>query len=207
LTLGITNTRGIAEEATSVSGIKVPVEVRLQKKFQDSEKPPLEIREVWFSVECKDPEFYLEGQDIEVLRAAMWELIDKKFAVKWEHYFLVEITRESCYEGIGSGLMFSYKHIRKGTAWDGTLLLRDWHRYSERIEPWPGEFVNKHGKVMACIPDTKENQESLDEFAKRIDALREKLSEFLKPDTIMQTLLGMSGLSLLPPVEEPKEQL
>jgi hypothetical protein len=190
-----------------VKGIKVEVELRLHKKFADSADPPLAVREVWFTLTCKNPKISFEGSDIEALRVAMWDRLDKQFEVKWEDYYLVQIRPENAYTGIGTGFVFFYSTVYKGTAWDGTLLLREWDRYQSKeiIKPWPGEFTDKNEKVIACIPATKENREALEEFRKRIDLLREKLADYLRPDIIEQTLLQMSRLRLLPMDSDSEE--
>jgi hypothetical protein len=213
--------KGIVEEGTSdgeeVSGVKpiqtvqekkVKVEVRLMKKFRDSDAPPLATKEVWFVIVCKEAEFKLEGTDIEALRVAMWEKLDTKFEIKWERYFLVRIDPMSPYDGIGSGFTFGYDWVEKGVAWDGTLVLRERPRFGgEKVRPWPGEFKDKMGRVMACIPHTEQNHDSLREFSNRIDSLRQHLADFLKPEVIMKTLASMSGGNfLLPPADKSDQE-
>lgn len=176
-------------------GIKVPIKLILHKKFKESERPPLETKEVWFSVECDKPKFSVSGPDIEALRASMWEHLDKHFAVRWERYFKVNIGH--AYTAVG--LTFEYRDVEKGTAWDGSLLLREYEFSRGRIiRPWPGEFRDGQGKVMACIPATPENEAALKEFADRIHELRKRLADFLRPDQIMQTLANLSAVALLP---------
>lgn len=185
-------------------GIKVEVKLFLNKKFKESIKPPLETKEVWFSVKCEKPEFLLSGSDIEALRAAMWEKLDAHFAVKWERYFKVRLGPSYTH----CGMSFEYDHIEKGTAWDGSLLLREYEfRSGHVIRPWPGEFRDGNGKVMACIPATEENEAALKEFANRIRELRERLADFLRPEVIMQTLADLSAIALLPPprAQEPEK--
>lgn len=188
------------ETRKSVEAKKVEVELRLIKKFADSAEPPLATKEVSFVVVCKEADIKLAGTDIEALRTAMWEKLGKRYEVKWERYYLVRIRPESPYEGIGTGFTFSYDWVEKGTAWDGTLLLRERQRFrgGDRISPWPGTFRDKNGQVMACIPETPENTKALKEFRERIDALRELLAGFLRPEQIMHTLANLNGNSLLP---------
>ncbi len=183
-------------------GIKISVKLFLHKKFKESVSPPLETKEVWFSVQCEKPEFKFSGSDIEALRAAMWEKLDEHFAVKWERYFKVRITPGY----IAHGLSFEYSDVEKGVAWDGSLLLREYESSKGRIiRPWPGEFRDGNGKVMACIPATPENEAALKEFASRIHELRKRLADFLRPDAIMQTLANLSAIALLPPAPAPRE--
>lgn len=182
-----------------VRPLKVKVDLYIYKQFK-GETPPLATNEVWFEVVCETLGFRLKGSDIEALRAAMWEKLNDHYKVKWESYFLVEIRHHGPYTGLGTGLTFGRESVYKGTAYDGTLLLKH-YRYGrgDIIEPWPGEFTSKEsGEVVACIPDTKANREALDEFSKRIDILREKLVDLVRPETIMQTLLTLSSIRLLP---------
>lgn len=188
---------GVAKDH-SVSEIKVPIKLYLEKTFTGND-PPLSVSEVWFRVVCENPEFSFIGPDIEALRATMWGELKKHYAVKWEDYFLVSIEHRSPYEGLGTGLSFGYSTVQKGTAYDGTLLLKQ-YKYSrgEVIENWPGEFKDKQGRITACIPATKFNRKSMEEFAKRIDVLREKLIDLVRPENIETTLLTLSNNRLLP---------
>lgn len=174
--------------------VKVAINLYLHKKFEDSVTPPMATKEVWFSLKCEKPEFEVTGADIECLRVAMWEKLDAHFAIKWERYFKVQITPGYS----GYGLNFEYTSVEKGTAWDGTLLLREFeYRNGRVIRPWPGEFRDGQGRVPACIPDTPENQRALEEFGARIHDLRRKLADFLRPDVIMNTLSNLSSIALL----------
>lgn len=185
---------------SSATQIKVAVKVFLHKKFQESDAPPLATKEVWFTVECEKPEFTLEGPDIEALRAAMWEKLDDHFKVKWERYYKVQMSPGY---GSGYGLQFEYASIDKGTAWDGTLLMREYeYRNGRVIRPWPGEFRDGQGMLLACIPATPENTRYLQEFGERIGALRRVLADFLRPDVIMKTLMNLNSVGLLPRAEE-----
>lgn len=187
------------EARKTVEPKKVEIELRLIKEFENSAQPPLATKSVCFVVTCKEADIKLKGTDIESLRAAMWEKLDARYEVKWERYYLVRIRPESPYEGVGTGFTFSFDWVEKGVAWDGTLLLRERPRYSggDRISPWPGEFRDKNGKVMACIPETEANTKALKEFRDRIDELRERLAGFLKPEQILRTLANLSESNLL----------
>lgn len=196
---------GLAEEEREygstkqfVEPKKVPVEVRICKQYQ-GEVPPLSVKEVYFLLVCDEAGFTVQGPDIEALRAEMFGRLDKRFAVKWESYFLVEIDRHSPYIGIGSGFTLGYESVEKGTAFGGTLLLRQ-HKYGrgEVIKPWPGAFKKKNDSVIACIEATKANRQALADFSGRIDTLRELLSGLIKPEKIMDTLMGMANMPLLP---------
>lgn len=201
--------RKYKEVKTRVRNKTVKVELIMEKTTKQSEEAPHPLDTVKFELRCSEIEQKLEGTDIEALRAAMWAMLDKKFEIKWERYYLVEVERQHPYRGSGAGLMFSYKDIHKGTTWDGKTLMKIWrggaYGNSDRIEPWPGEFTNKAGKVIACIPDTEMNRAALEEFSRRIDELRKRLSEFLTPERIMETLTNMAGMALLPPASKENQ--
>jgi hypothetical protein len=190
---------GITEDdRRRVEPKKVPIELRLIKKFS-GDTPPLATGEVCFDLICKEAEISLRGSDIEVLRAAMWDKLDTKYEVKWEPYYLVSIRPERPYAGVGTGMIFEYEDVDKGVAWDGTLLLRQRGYRRDEIQPWPGEFKDKQGTVLACIPATSANAKELRQFRDRIDELRERLADFLRPEEILRTLAGLNGMTLLPP--------
>jgi hypothetical protein len=179
----------------------VTIEVRLEKKTKQTEEAPHPLDTVSFTVVCKELDIEMRGTDIEALRAAMWSKLDTQFEIKWERYFLVDVDQSRPFTGLGTGLTVSYDTVYKGTTWDGKLLLRRWSYRDERIELWPGEFRVKGNRVIACIPGTDANEESLKEFVRRVDLLREKLQDFLRPDQILQTLANLRGFNLLPAPE------
>jgi len=207
-----------------VTTAKVAVRLILMKTFA-GETPPLATKEVWFEVEADgipappadradaptddgitdvaphDPtRIHLRGSDIEALRTAVWARLDARYAIRWERYYLVRVDRASIYAGIGSGLAFSYTWVEKGVAWDNTVLLRERaHQREERISPWPGEFRDRNGYVQACIPATEANTAALEEFSRRVDALRREIAKLLKPERIQETLATMGSCTLLPP--------
>jgi hypothetical protein len=191
----------VPEPVKRVITKKVKVEVWMEKKTAELGGPPYALTEVNFLVTCDEPKFKFSGTDIELLRLAAWDKLDKKFEIEWENYYLVQVMPERIFEGQGSGLSFSYKHVYKGTTWDGKELMKDcgWRSSEPKITPWPGRFVDKAGKAIACIPDNPENRHALAEFAKRIDKLREMIRDTLKPEVIMQTLQNLAGMALLPP--------
>src|SRR5690606_3721206 len=116
-----------------------------------------------------------------------WSHLDEAYAVKWENYLLVHVRRPTSYEGIGNGLAVEWTDCEKGTAWDGTLLLREYNRGRRpgediyKISPWPGEFKDNKGRIQACIPATDRNRDGLHELSKRMDALREAFAKMLEP--------------------------
>jgi len=177
----------------------VEVELRLIKESEESQEAPHSLRSVKFEVSCKKPQFKIVGTDIEALRLAAWAELDEEFAIKWERYFLVRVDPTRPYGlGIGTGLNYSYETIDKGTAHDGTLLLREMkpHEYKYVVKPWPGEFKDSRGHVMACIPATPENEAALEQFTEAVHATRRRIADYLRPDTIQQTLANLANVRL-----------
>lgn len=176
---------------------KVSVELRLVKDFEGaSEAPPMATRAVRFVVACKDIDLRLEGTDIEALRKAMWERLDARYAIAWEGWLLVKVDHRAPYEGSGTGFVFSRQRVERGVAFDGSVLLREYVTFGERgyrVTAWPEQFKEKNGRTLACIPETPGNVEALDEFGRRIDAMRRQLAEFLRPDAILETLANIQG--------------
>lgn len=195
---------GLSQKAI-VTGIKVPIQLRLIKKLNKDQEPPLEVNEVSFLVTCKEASISLSGTDIELLRAAMWEKLDAKYSVKWEQYYKVQIREATVYDGIGTGFTFEHSDVEKGTAWDGTLLMRTFEHRTWKIEPWPDKFKDDRGHVLALIPATQSNKEALDAFMEKINALRDALSKFLEPDMIMTTLAHLKMPLLLDSVAQSQE--
>jgi hypothetical protein len=190
-----------------VRDMKVEVELRLDKTTDELDNPPHALRQIEFLVICRAPYIRFKGTDIEALRKAVWEKLDEQFQIKWERYYKVQITQARIYDGIGAAMEFSYHDVEKGTAHDGTLLLREYQTYRSeyKVAPWPGSFKDERGKVIACIPDTKANRQALEEYAKRLNALREKLAETLRPEVILQTLANLNRLALPPPAKEKED--
>lgn len=134
----------------------VECELRLLKTFDQEESgSDRTVRRVSFVLSCENPKFHLSGTDIELMRKAMWDFLDSTFKVKWEPYFLISIEPASLYKGVGNGFGFAYDRIERGTAHDGTLLMREWsrgHRRGFEVRPWPGVFKDAQGRLQACIP-------------------------------------------------------
>lgn len=187
---------------------KVSLRVLLVKDQKALTEPPHLTAGVRFRVECDDPHLVLMGTDIEPLRKEAFALCDARYATKWEPWYLVEVIQNTPYQGNGGGFVFQYRDVHRGVAWDGTVLLKDreWNAcsYESKITPWPGVFTNQRGRVIACIPATEANTAALKEFDRRIQELRKALEELLTPDTIAETLLHLSSLTLLPPATTEK---
>lgn len=180
----------------------VEVEVRLIKKSKETEEAPYPLEEVKFEISCKEPRFVMRGTDIEALRKTAWGELDTAFKVKWERWYLVNVERARMYfGGSGTGLEFRYETVDRGTAHDGTLLMRKFKTHRSggdpwEVTPWPGVFKDSNGDVMACIPATDENTAALEEFAKGVDRMRKGIADYLRPDKIQQTLANLSGVQL-----------
>lgn len=187
---------------------KVAVEVRLDKTSIEEGGPPYALKEVEFIVSCDEPKFEYVGTDIEALRQAAWDYLSNEFKITWENYYLVTVGHANDYGGgYSTGLTFGYKDVERGTTWDKKDLLREWAYSGKRtIRPWPGRFTDKNGRAIACIPVTPDNTAALEEFAKRINKLREMIRDTLKPEVIVQTLQNLNSMALLPPVPEGEVQ-
>ena len=191
---------------------KIEVKVRIVKRTKEVEKAPHVTAEVSFEAECADFDIRITGTDIEAIRTAVFGRLDQSLAIRWESYLLVRVERPHIYEGTGSGAQVTWTEVYKGTAWDGTELLREWTRHGDargdhyKVSPWPGVFTNKNGRVMACIPATERNRAAMEEFAAKLDQLRKLLADFLSPDKIQATLANLAGVAFLPPPAEGRKE-
>jgi hypothetical protein len=184
----------------------VTVNVFIIKTARQSEEPPHPLDTVRMTVECPELQITIEGTDIVAMKDAMWSMLDKKFEIAWERYYQVQVEKARIYsEHDGTAIQVIWSDIYKGKTWDGKRLLRRWRGHSYEIEPWPGAFQDENGKTMACIPATEENRAALNEFCARVDLLREKLADFLRPDVIQQNLQRLSACALLPTPKKPLE--
>ena len=172
----------------------VTIEVRLIKKTSQSEEPPHLTEDVRFEVYCAELDLHIKGTDIELLRAAVWEHLDKKFAIKWEQFYLVEVAENRPWGGSdGTGILFEYDTVWRGTTWNGKFLFKKYESNEFKIKTWPGEFTDKGGKVIACIPATEPNKLALEEFVRRMNEMRKVMANYLRPERILQTLANLSG--------------
>lgn len=187
----------------TVGQVRIPVEVRLRKEFKAGGGTGRAVERMQFSLVCRKPAVVLRGTDIETLRLAMWAELDKSTAIAWENYLLVTIEPSLNYgDGVSEGLRLEERTVWKGTTQEGYEMLRE-HSHDRMgqgwiYRPWPGAFTDRRGRVTACIPATKVNEEAMDEFRGRIRALRSKLQDLVRPDTIASTLANLSGIALLP---------
>lgn len=184
---------------------KCKIVVYLVSKLKETDSPPHETGESYFRLECDAPKFRLEGTDIELLRKEAFGRCNEHYATKWEPFFIVEVRRVGFSNGYGTDIDFCYRDCWKGTAHDGTLLLKDreWGGRDEKITAWPGEFRDREGKVIACIPKTPANKASLEQFTGKIDQIRDALAAMLRPENIMFTLLHQDRLALKGPPAAP----
>lgn len=187
-----------------VKGQKIPVEVRLKKEFGRDQKTPMSVGGVSFTVGCPTLKIGVTGTDIEALRVALWSMLEQTYKIEWEEYRLVYIgDARGHYAMIETGFSLGTSTVWKGTAPDGSVLMReiDNHNRTGKIwayKPWPELYTNRNGKVMACIPATEQNLAALQEFRARILALKERLQDLIKPEQIIQTLQNLAGVSMLP---------
>ena len=186
---------------------KIAIEVRLLKEFAQSDSVPASVKAVEFVAINKDLNIKVQGTDIEALRVAVWSKLEAEFKIEWERYLLIEIDREGRYHrGNSEGFSLTEVSVYKGVARDGTVLLREYDtsRTSSpyKYRPWPGEYQTTNGRVIACIPATEANKESMTNFRARINELRTRLEELVKPVNILQTLANLSTSNLLPAPSE-----
>jgi hypothetical protein len=186
----------------------VKIELILHKKTSQSEEPPHPTESVEFEVKCEELKLNMTGTDIEALRAGMWDQLDAKFDIKWEQFYLVTVSPTRGWNGAaGTGILFEYDNVWRGTTWDGKLLMKKYDSHEFKIKPWPGEFTDKGGKVIACIPVNEMNTLALQNFSDRMDKMREVMADFLRPEKIMQTLADLSGhLPFLPAPSTTEEK-
>jgi hypothetical protein len=180
----------------------VELEVRMLKTYTD-EQLPRTVKAVEFSVTCAELGIELIGTDIEVLRQAAWAKLEKQFKIKWETYYLIQIAHAQAFVGdFEVGFSLSQNTIYRGVTHDGSVLMREYERGRTfgpwRYAPWPGEYQDKGGHVIACIPATDKNDRALNEFRARIRELQERLSDLVRPEEILATLenLAATGLPL-----------
>lgn len=182
----------------------ITMQLILHKKNTHSEEPPHPTEEVHFEVKCKEIDVTMEGTDIEALRAAAWDFLDKKFQIKWEYYYLVKVEHNRPWRADGTGMVFSYDGVYKGTTWDGKLLLKQYEGSKFKIKVWPGEFTDNGGNIIACIPANDLNKAALEEFCRRMDEMRKVMADYLRPARILQTLADLSGQLPFLPAPQPE---
>jgi len=180
----------------------VTIKVWLVKRTLESEEAPHPLESATLKVTCPELDLKLEGTDVQLLKDAMWSMLDQKFEITWERYYVVEVVKTHPYNGDGTGLEIIYRDVYKGTTHDGKHLMKVWRGYEQKIEAWPGAFKDSDGKILATIEANDENKAALEEFCSRMDLLRGMLAEFLKPEVILKNLTDLTSLKLLPQPEK-----
>lgn len=84
---------------------------------------------------------------------------------------------------------------------DGDVLLREYNTHRDfnnrwKISPWPEQYRDNSGKVVACIRATKENVGALEAFAEKLRDLTKTLANFVAPENIEETLAQITSGSL-----------
>jgi hypothetical protein len=187
-----------------VKGQKIPVEVRILKHYTGEGGAQQTPKAVEFSVSCPALNLSATGTDIEALRVAMWSMLEKTYKIQWERYLIVAIGNAHGFQAtVETGFALGTSSVWKGVAPDGTIILREFdhggNRFSNyKYRPWPGEYSNKDGNVLACIPATEKNEAAIEQFRASILTLKERLQELVKPEQILQTLENLSNIAMLP---------
>lgn len=182
---------------------KVEIQLRLLKQFDQTDSAPASVRSVELAASNDTLGIYVQGTDIEVIRTAVWAKLEAEYRITWEEFLLVEIDREArYYRGRSEGFSLTTVTVWKGTARDGTQLLRelDTSRTSGpyKYRAWPGVYEDRNGRVVACIPATDANCDAMEQFRARIVELRTRLEDMVRPEVIFETLAGLAKSTLLP---------
>lgn len=195
--------RGEDKRSLLVKEQVIKIEVRLLKNLADEDLPRT-VKSVEFAVICRELDIRLVGSDIEALRVALWAKLEKAHEIAWERWYLVQIASAQSFVGdLETGFALSQNTVYRGVASDGTVLLREYERGRTfgpwRYKPWPAEYEDRGGHVLACIPATEANDAALAEFRSRILELQRRLSDLVKPAVIFQTLANLSAVGLPAP--------
>lgn len=176
---------------------KVAIDLHMTKKFStnDDVPPPAATVDLGFTLLCAETGDVVHGFDCQAMLKAMRAKLDHRFAIKWESWYYVKIDRARIYQGMGTGLEFSYDTIERGVSLDGSVLMRRYNRHHGAhqsiwiVEPWPKQ-VKDNGRIVATIVASDENRMKLETFQKKIDELRTFLAELVTPERLEQTLLA-----------------
>lgn len=186
----------------------IDIEVRMLEQLKD-EMLPRTVNSVEFKLICRELGITLIGPDIEALRTAMWAKLEKAHEIKWETWYLVQVSSARAFAGdMEVGFALSQNTVYRGVARDGTVLMREYDRSRTfgpwRYRVWPAAYEDKGGRVIACIPATEANRAALDEFRDRIRALQKLIADMVKPEEIVQTLANLSGIGLPSPLQSDR---
>lgn len=175
--------------------VRLEIQVYMSKRFGHSEGSRKPVIGAQFHLRCEDEG--IDGTDIDACIAAMRARLDRRYAIRWENWFKVRIEPVRNYgQCEGTGLELKWERVQRGTAMDGTVLMREYvGRDAQiwKIRPWPDYFRDKSGRTLACIPETDANVEALEAFKERIDEMRRALSHFVSPEHIEKTLAAISS--------------
>ena len=182
---------------------KVEIVVYMQSKYGDSDTAPKPVVATMFQLECEGEKEY--GSDLDLCLKAMLAKLDKRFAIKWERWFLVKVEPARLYgRGDGAGCTLSWQDVWRGVTLDGSVLMRELEVRREfsspwRISAWPEVYRDSNGKTVACVQATDANEAALEAFAEKLRDLTKTLSKFVAPENIETTLREISegGLKLL----------
>jgi hypothetical protein len=170
---------------------KVEIKIFLQKRYGDTDTPPLPVTAVQFMAVCGQEVEY--GTDLNVVVKAMRSKLDTLYTIKWERWLEVRVEPSRIYRGTGAGLELTWTDVERGVTIEGDVLLRRYNSHGDfnnkwEISPWPEQYRDKNGKTLACIRETDENLAALEKFRDKIREMRKLLAEFVAPDRIEDTL-------------------
>jgi hypothetical protein len=168
-----------------------------------------QTREVIFGVELDDPKICLWSTDIEALRSAVMSKLADHYEIAWEEWWIVEVGEGylSTVDG-GESVELSRHECLIGDTPEGEKV----HRIprfgggDEIRKGWP-EISTKRTRrdrgSTALVKATDVNTNALEDFAKRLKLLRDRLKEFLSPQQIAVSLQKVGAL-LQPQLPAPK---
>lgn len=192
---------------------KVQIDVYLNKQFATTEGVPAPAATVGLGLTmvCDETGDVSRGFDSREVIKDLRAKLDHRFAIKWENWYYVKIDRARIYQGMGTGLEFSYDTIERGVALDGSVLMRRYnrshgpHQSAWIVEPWPKQ-VKDNGRVVATIVASAENTSKLETFQSKIDELRKFLAELVTPERLEQTLMAAASDQFLALSHEDDER-
>jgi hypothetical protein len=160
-----------------------------------------------FRVEITDP-CPIEGsnKDADILKKEVWKKLDEYFTIKWEPYFEVTVSfvaAPSCNDSgaIGRRLHFEYRAVDLGSRENGDKV----HRYESKRwlnKDWPSTGPHESGtfngepeyEMVSLIPHTPENEQKLLSISNAIEALANRMQDFMSPKKILSTLNNVNAV-------------
>lgn len=198
-------------EGKKLTTRKVEMVVYIQKKYGQTDTPPLPTVATQFLLVCED--FREVGPELDTLVKAMRGNLDSHYKIKWQPWFEVRVDPMRIFQGNGDGFQLSWTEVERGETLDGDILLKRYNTYGDfnnrwEIKPWPETYKDTKGKVLSCIPATDENEKALKLFAMKIAELRKVLADFVSPNEIAKTLDQITrGQLMLSATQPPKDRL